>query len=602
MNKRTDTCNQSVKRISNLRACLLELGVDGFIIPHNDEYNNEFLPENAERLKWITGFDGSAGIAIVLDRKAAIFVDGRYTLQLSEQADSSLFSFHHLIELTPIKWLAENLSSGLSLGYDPWLHNLNSVEKLREVCGKVGASLVAVDENPIDAIWEDQPSPPLEPIFPHELCYAGVSSKEKREELANYLKSNDTHAVILTDPASIAWVLNIRGKDVPYTPLPLSTAILHSDSSVDWFVKKEKINESLLVHLGHQVRISDPDNLKSILELQVKNGSSLQICPDTAASWIFDQLSFDGADIRKEVDPVIKAKSIKNKVELDGSRSAHRRDGAAIARFLFWLSANAESEKLSEKEAAEKLTEFRKNEDLFQGLSFETISGAGPNGAIVHYRVDEESNRLIKKDEFYLIDSGGQYLDGTTDVTRTVSVGEPSNEMRDRYTRVLKGHIAIANAIFPKGTTGSQLDVLARQYLWQLGLDYDHGTGHGVGSYLGVHEGPQRISKVGACQELVPCMILSNEPGYYKEGEYGIRIENLIAVTTLNNIDEAEREMLGFETITLVPLDLNCIKISLLKDDERAWINNYHTRVKTEISPLVDTETKKWLRSATQPL
>ena len=602
MIKRTDNSSQLVKRISNLRTCLLGLNVDGFIIPHNDEYNNEFLPENAERLRWLTGFGGSAGTAIVLSQKAAIFVDGRYTIQAREQVDTSLFSLHHLIELTPFKWLAENLSSGLSLGYDPWLHDLNSVKKLKEVCTKAGARLIAVDENPIDVIWEDQPSPPLEPIFAHELGYAGVSSKEKREDLAKFLKNNDTQALILTDPASIAWVLNIRGNDVPYTPLPLSTAIIHSDSSVDWFVKKEKIDGALLSHLGEQVRVHDPDNLKSVLELQGKNSSSIQICPDTAASWIFDQLSFAGVDIRKEVDPVILAKSIKNKVELEGSRSAHRRDGAAMARFLVWLKANAESEELSEKEAAEKLTGFRKNEKLFQGLSFETISGAGPNGAIVHYRVDEKSSRLIKKDELYLIDSGGQYLDGTTDVTRTVSIGEPSDEMKDRYTRVLKGHIAIAKAVFPKGTTGAQLDVLARQYLWQLGLDYDHGTGHGVGSFLGVHEGPQRISRVGAYQELVPGMILSNEPGYYKEGEYGIRIENLIVVTAFDNMNEAEREMLGFETITLVPLDLNCIKTSLLGTDELTWIDNYHSRVKTEISPLVDPETKKWLRSATRPL
>lgn len=589
-------------RLGALRAQLTSAKLDGFIVPHADEHQNEFLPPRAERLAWLTGFTGSAGMAVVLADEAAVFVDGRYTLQVRAQVDGDLYSYHHLINEPVTKWLEQNLSKGVRLGYDPWLHGMRGVERLRKACDKAGADLVAVDGNPVDAVWSDQPAPPQTPVVPHELRFAGRASAEKRQNLAEKLTENDTAAVVLTQPDSIAWLLNVRGSDVDHTPLPLSFAILNADATVDWFVDPAKLSDDLTAHLGNGVSRHNPDALGKALDKLGKAKKRVQACPDTAPSWVFDRLESAKADIRRAADPVTLPKAVKNDTELDGTRAAHRRDGAALTRFLAWLAAAAPDGGVTEIGAVEKLADIRGTGDLFRELSFGTISGAGPNGAIVHYRVTPETDRALASGELYLVDSGAQYLDGTTDVTRTVAIGTPSAEMRDRFTRVLKGHIAIAMARFPTGTTGAQLDTLARQFLWQSGLDYDHGTGHGVGSYLGVHEGPHRISKAGTAQALQAGMIVSNEPGYYKEGAYGIRIENLVAVAPVDAIEGGERETLGFETLTLAPIDRACIETSLLSQAERTWLDDYHARVMAEIGPLVDDATRDWLAAATQPL
>ncbi|MDA0654519.1 MAG: aminopeptidase P family protein [Proteobacteria bacterium] len=589
-------------RLAALRAHLAAANLAGFIVPHADEHQNEFLPPRAERLAWLTGFSGSAGMAVVLADRAAVFVDGRYTLQVRNQVDGALYSFHHLTEQPVTDWLAENLGRGARLGYDPWLHGVRGVERLRQACEKAGAELVAVDGNPVDAVWTDQPAPPQTPVVPHDLRFAGRASAEKRAELAQKLADTDTAAVVLTQSDSIAWLLNVRGNDVSHTPLPLSFAILNADATVDWFVDPAKVSDEVIAHLGNGVARHAPDALGGALDRLGRAGARVQACPDTAAAWVFDRLTAAGADIRRAADPVTLPKAIKNATEIDGTRAAHRRDGAALTRFLAWLAAEAPGGSVTEIGAVEKLAEIRGAGDLFRELSFGTISGAGPNGAIVHYRVTPQTGGVLRAGELYLVDSGAQYLDGTTDVTRTVAIGTPSPEMRDRFTRVLKGHIAIAVARFPAGTTGGQLDSLARQFLWQSGLDYDHGTGHGVGSYLGVHEGPHRISKTGATPALQPGMIVSNEPGYYKEGAYGIRIENLVAVVPVDGIEGAEREILGFETLTLAPLDPACIETSLLSAAERAWLDAYQARVMTEIGPLVDAATRDWLAGVTRPL
>ncbi|MFT5181271.1 MAG: Xaa-Pro aminopeptidase [Alphaproteobacteria bacterium] len=602
MAKPTKSDKDPAARLAALRAQLASANLDGFIVPHSDEHQNEFLPPRAERLAWLTGFSGSAGMAVVLADQAAVFVDGRYTLQVRNQVEADLYSFHHLTEQPVTGWLAENLSKGAQLGYDPWLHGVRGVDRLRQACDKAEAELVPVEDNPLDRVWTDQPPPPQTPVVPHELRFAGRSSAEKRTELAQKLADNDTGAVVLTQPDSIAWLLNVRGNDVSHTPLPLSFAILNADATVDWFVDPVKVSDAVIAHLGNGISRHAPDALGAALDRLGKAGARVQACPDTAASWVFDRLTEAGADIRRAADPVTLPKSIKNDTELDGARAAHRRDGAALTRFLAWLAAEAPGGAVTEIGAVEKLADIRGGGDLFRELSFDTISGAGPNGAIVHYRVTPETDRALGPGELYLVDSGAQYLDGTTDVTRTIAVGAPSPQMRDRFTRVLKGHIAIAVARFPAGTTGGQLDTLARQFLWQSGLDYDHGTGHGVGSYLGVHEGPHRISKAGTTQALRPGMIVSNEPGYYKEGAYGIRIENLVAVVPIDTIEGAEREILGFETLTLAPFDRACIEASLLSEAERAWLDAYQARVMTEIGPLVDNATRDWLAAATQPL
>jgi Xaa-Pro aminopeptidase len=587
-------------RLSGLRAALDAAGVDGFLVPLADEHQSEFPPACARRLHWLTGFGGSAGLAVVLRDAAAIFVDGRYTLQVREQVDIRLFTPMHITEQPPGDWLAAKLPAGGRLGFDPWLHTPDGVDRLAAAVGRAGATLAPLDPNPIDALWTGRPARPVSPAVPHPDRYAGRDSQSKREDAAEALRRGGAAACVISAPDSIAWLLNLRGGDVPNTPVALAFAILYDDARVALFMDERKAAPSLRAHLGEAVSLRGPDGLGPALD--ALQGRKVQYARAATPYWIAQRLAAAGADALDREDPCVLPKACKNAVELAGVREAHRRDGAALCRFLAWLAAEAPKGGLTEMSAADRLQAFRSKGDRFRGLSFDTISGAGPNGAIVHYRVTAASDRRIEPGTLYLVDSGAQYLDGTTDVTRTVAVGTPTAEMRDRFTRVLKGHIAIAMARFPAGTSGGQLDALARAALWQAGLDYDHGTGHGVGAYLGVHEGPHRIAKRGGDVPLRPGMIVSNEPGYYKTGEFGIRIENLETVVETPAPEGAERSLLGFRALTLAPIDLACVDPGLLTASELDWLNAYHARVYEEVSPLVDGDTGAWLKDATRAL
>jgi len=590
----------AAERLMRLRAELVRRKLAGFIVPRADEHQGEYVPECAQRLAWLTGFTGSAGLAIVLPNVAAVFVDGRYTLQVRAEVDAALYAARHVTDEPPGEWIAATLKPGEALGYDPRLHTLGEVERYRVAAEKAGGRLVPVDDNPLDAAWTDRPPQPLAPVVPHPLSFAGESADAKRQSLTALLTAVPVTAAVLTAPDSIAWLLNIRGGDVSHTPLPLSFAILYADAAVDLFIDRRKLAPELAAHLGNAVRILPSEDFGPALTRLGAAQARVQVDPATASSWVFERLMTAGAAIHRAADPCLLPKARKNAVELAGTREAHRRDGAALTRFLAWLASAAADGNLGEIAASDHLAALRAEGEHFRDLSFPTISGAGPNGAIVHYRASPRSERRLAPGSLYLVDSGAQYLDGTTDVTRTVAIGAPSAEMRDRFTRVLKGHIALARCRFPQGTTGSQLDTLARRALWEIGLDYDHGTGHGVGSYLAVHEGPQRIAKVPNTQPLLPGMIVSDEPGYYKTGAYGIRIENLVVVTPVAG--GGERELLGFETLTLAPIDRVLVDAALLDGEEIAWLDAYHARVRTELSPLVDGDTAAWLADATRPL
>ncbi len=585
------------ERAALLRAELARRGLDGFVVPMADEYQNEFVPRHAQRLAWLSGFLGSAGSIIVLADKAAIFVDGRYTLQVRDQVDVDVFEPRSYLDVA--KWIGENLESGQKLGYDPWLHTETAVKALRDACGEAGAELVVVDGNPVDAVWTNRPPRPLARIVPHDIRYTGEPSADKRARMAEAVKKAGADALALSATDSIAWLLNIRGADVARTPLALCYALLHGDSSVDLFVDERKVDAALRAHLGNQVRIEPETALAGALA--GLSGKSVMVDPASAPAWIVDRLEEGGATVLRKTDPIQKAKALKNPAELNGTRAAHRRDGVALAKFFCWLAENAPKGTVDELSAVARLQAFRQEGDLFRDLSFDTISGAGPNGAIVHYRSSEKTNRTLGLGELYLVDSGAQYLDGTTDVTRAVAVGTPTAEHRDRFTRVLRGHIALAMARFPKGTTGHQLDVLARMPLWQAGLDFKHGTGHGVGSYLGVHEGPHSISPRPSGIALEPGMIVSNEPGYYKEGAYGIRMENLVAVVP-SEPGEDDSPFYELETLTLAPIDRTLIDPALMTPAELDWLNAYHRRVFAEIGPRLDEPTRAWLEAATAPI
>ena len=584
-------------RLAALRAELKARGLDGFVIPHSDEHMGEYLPARAERLAWATAFTGSAGAAVVLMDKAALFSDGRYTLQMRAQTDTSLFEPRDLVAEGPQGWIPGNLPRGAKLGYDPWLHTQNAVLGLRAAAEKAGGTLVACETNPIDAVWTDQPAPPATRAVPHALNLAGEQSDAKRLKLADGLKKAGASAAVITLADSVCWLLNIRGHDVPHTPFSLAFAILHDDGSADLFLDKKKRSPELTAHLGNSVRLRGPEEFTGALDALA--GKNVLADPATAAAAIIDRLGKAGAKIKYASDPCQLPKACKNPLEIEGMRKAHIRDGAAMARFLAWFEREAAGGHLTEIAAAEQLEGFRRATGCLSDVSFDTISGSGPNGAIVHYRVTRSTNRTIRRDEMFLIDSGAQYPDGTTDITRTLIVGAPTAEMKACFTRVLKGHIALATARFPEGTIGMQLDSFARRPLWEAGLDYDHGTGHGVGSYLSVHEGPQNISKRPVGQALKPGMICSNEPGYYKTGAFGIRIENLVVVSEAKDVG-GERKMMEFETITLAPIDVNLVEPSLMTDSERAWLNAYHARVRETITPLVDEETRTWLAKATR--
>lgn len=596
-------------RLAALRKRLAADGLDGFVVPHGDEYQNEFLPARAERLAWLTGFNGSAGLALVLRGRAAIFVDGRYTLQVRDQVDAAFYNIRHISDEPATDWLAEAAETGMRIGFDPWLHTPGGLAGLRKAAERAGAQLVPVETNPLDAVWSDQPAPPVSPVRPHDLRYTGRDSEAKRQDIAAVLARRDARALVLTSPPSIAWLLNLRGGDVPCTPLALAYAILNAAGEVDLFMDLRKAAPDLAGHLGPAVRLRPMTKFDAALDALGGGGDGsgrVMVDPGGAPVAVFDRLERAGAETLREADPCILPKARKTEAELAGTRAAHIRDGAALVRFLAWLEAEAPSGRVTELDAARHLTALRAGLDKFRGVSFEPISGTGPNGAVVHYRVTEATNRTLAPGDLYLVDSGGQYLDGTTDVTRTVLVrgageSELEVEARDRFTRVLKGHIGLARAVFPAGTTGAQLDVLARGALWRGGVDFDHGTGHGVGSYLGVHEGPQGISK-RSHQALDPGMIVSNEPGYYKTGAYGIRIENLIVVVAEEPVAGGERPMLGFETITLAPIDRALIEPALMRGEEIAWLDAYHARVRETLAPLLDGVAADWLVEATRPL
>ncbi|MEX6633338.1 aminopeptidase P family protein [Hyphococcus lacteus] len=576
--------------------------LDGFIVPHDDEYQNEYIPAYAERLMWATGFSGSAGAAIIMQDQAVMLTDGRYTLQVREQTDASFFSYADITETSPDAWLLENASKATRIGYDPMLHTLTSVKRLKAAASQIGFDLVAVSQNPIDLAWTDQPSAPQTPIQAHDLKYAGKSSNEKRHEIATVIRKAGADAALITAPPSLAWLFNIRGHDVARSPLPLGRALLDKDGNATLFVAPEKVGNELPGILGDDVDIRSDAEVTSALMKLGKSKTSIAVDPALAPSKYIDDLREAGATIVELTDPCAVPRASKNETEIEGARSAHIRDGAAVTQFLYWLDTEAQSGEIDEITAAMKLEEIRSQSDDLRDLSFDTISGAGSNGAICHYKVSTESNIKLGKNTLYLVDSGGQYYDGTTDITRTVPIGQASEEMCDRFTRVLKGHIALAQMKFPTGTTGHQLDAIARKPLWDVGLDYDHGTGHGVGSFLGVHEGPQRIAKAPNSQALKPGMILSNEPGFYKAGEFGIRIENLIVVTPPTPVKGGEREMMEFETITLAPINLDLVMVELLTAEERDWLNQYHTRVRQTLGPLISADIKGWFENATRQI
>lgn len=585
-------------RLALLRASLARRGLDGFIIGRADDHQGEYVPKNAERLHYVSGFTGSAGMAVVLATKAAIFVDGRYTIQVKDQVDPALYIYRHLVTEPADAYIAAEATKGQKIGFDPKLFTPDQAQRFRAAASRVGAELVAVDSNPVDEIWAGRPADPISAVLPHDLKFAGQGTAEKRRALAARLKAEGKAAAIISGPDSLCWLLNIRGADVPRTPFALGFAILHDDARVDLFMDRRKLTPKTLAHLGNEVAVAAPDSFADgLVDLGAKK-SVVAIDAATASEWVYDKLAKSGARVAVAECICALPKAAKNDVEVQGSRNAHTRDGAAVARYLAWLSDAAPKGGLKEIDASDKLASFRHPNEYFRNLSFDSISAAGPNGAICHYHAMPETQRVIPMNSLYLIDSGGQYLDGTTDITRTVAVGQPTQEMKDCFTRVLKGHIALGTARFPRGTTGSALDALARRPLWEVGLDYDHGTGHGVGSYLSVHEGPQRISKVPNRTALEPGMIISNEPGYYKEGEFGIRIENLVVVQE----SKTYPDMLEFETLTLAPIDLNAIEKKLLTESEIAWLNAYHVRVREALAPQLSGDDLAWLQQATRAI
>ena len=590
----------SAGRLAALRAELKRRGLDGFIIPRADRHQNEYVPPSEERLAWLTGFTGSAGAAIVLADRAVIFIDGRYLLQVRDQVDTSLFAVEHLTENPPDKWLEANLTQGTRFGYDPWLHTADGAEKLAKAAAAAGATLDAAEPNPIDSVWSDRPAAPLGRVEVHDLKFAGEAAPEKLARVQAEITTLKADALIVSDPHNVAWVFNIRGSDVSHTPLPLAFATIPREGRAAIYVDGRKLSNEVRDYLETLADVREPTAFEADLTALGAAKAAVRLDSATAADALARLIGNAGGTITRAADPITQMKAVKNPTEIVGTRAAHARDGAAVANFLAWFDREAPGGKLTEIDAVAALETFRRATGLLKELSFPTISGTGPNGAIVHYRVTRTTNRAIAPGDLFLLDSGAQYQDGTTDITRTIAVGTPTAEMRERFTRVLKGHIAIARAVFPDGATGAQLDSFARQYLWTAGIDFDHGTGHGVGSYLSVHEGPARISKLGTAA-LKRGMILSNEPGYYKAGHYGIRIENLVLVTEAD-IAGGEKPMNAFETLTFAPIDRRLIDPALMTADEIAWLDTYHASVAGKLMPLVEAETRSWLETATRPL
>ncbi|HEY1936112.1 MAG TPA: aminopeptidase P family protein [Acetobacteraceae bacterium] len=587
----------SGSHLSALRDELARQKLDGFIVPRADEHLGEYVPASAERLAWLTGFTGSAGLAIVLADRAAAFTDGRYVLQLAAQTDPALWERRHVTDDPPPAWLAANAKPGARIGYDPMLFAEEGLARYVDA----GIAMQPVERNPIDAVWTDRPPPPLVPARPHALRFAGRSADEKRAEIGKALADAKQDAVVVTDPASIAWLLNIRGGDVPFTPFALGFVLLHADGGVELFMDPAKLPEATRAWLGNAVSIAGRDALAPALAKL--SGKRVRVDPSGSPVWFAQRLRDAGATVVAGADPCLLPKACKNEVEQRGARNAHARDAVAVCRFLHWLSENAPGGGETEMSAASRLLALRQQEEGFRGESFPAISGAGEHGAIIHYRVTPESNRPIKPNEVYLIDSGAQYPDGTTDITRTIWTGPDAapGEVRQRVTRVMQGHIAIATLVFPTGVGGAHLDAFARRALWAAGLDYDHGTGHGVGSYLSVHEGPVSLSRLARPVPIAAGMILSNEPGLYLPDRYGVRLENLLLVQPAD-LPGASKPFLRFETLTLAPFDTRLIDASMLTAAERAWLDAYHARVLAEVGPLLEADAREWLTMACSPL
>jgi len=591
----------SAPRVAALREELKRRGLDGLLVPRADRFQNEYVPPSDERLAWLTGFTGSAGAAIVLHDRAVIFVDGRYLVQVAEEVDSAIFNVAHLVEHPPTLWIEENVPAAARLGYSPWLLTVDAAERLAKACMAARALLVPLEDNPIDAIWTDRPQEPLGAVAPHDLRYAGEDVAGKLARVRAEMQKLPADALVVSDPQAVSWLFNIRGSDVPHTPVVLAFAMVPKDGRPALYVDLRKLGNDMRSRLEEIAEVRAHAAFERDLATLGKDRRAVRLdpaaCPDAIARLIVE----NGGTIVRGGDPIAPLKAVKNAVEIEGARAAQQRDGVAVTRFLAWFDREAPRGGLTEIDAVEALESFRRDTGLLKDVSFPTIAGAGPDGAIVHYRVTRRSNRGIAPGELFLLDSGGQYQDGTTDITRTIAVGAPTAEMRRKFTLVLKGHIAIARAVFPDGASGAQLDTLARQYLWQAGLDFDHGTGHGVGSYLSVHEGPARIAKLGSAP-LRRGMILSNEPGYYRTGAFGIRIENLILVTEAAPVAGAEKPLNAFETLTLAPIDTRLIEPAMLDAEETAWLNAYQARVRDALAPTLDAATRAWLITATAPI
>ena len=583
-------------RLAALRKVLTREGLAGFIVPRADAHQGEYVAASDMRLAWLTGFTGSAGFCIALQDKAGVFIDGRYTLQVRDQVDLKCFTPVPWPDTQPADWLLENLTGGGVIGFDPWLHTAGEIAKIEK---RLAGSNITLRRcaNLVDEIWQDRPAPPRELMVPYPADLAGKTHAQKRAEIAAGLRKQGRRAAVITLPDSIAWLLNTRGTDLGQTPVALAFAILGDDGHVSLFMDPAKADDTLRDHLGNAVSISPPEAFAPALE--ALSGPVL-VDANSAPLWVSDRLKSAGISIENARDPVVLPKAVKNPVEIDSTRHAHLRDGAAMAEFLCWIDSLGDDPQVSEIEVAQKLESIRAASGELRNISFDTICGSGPNGAIVHYRVNTDSNRQIVNGDVLLVDSGAQYLDGTTDITRTMAIGTPPQEAIHAFTLVLKGMIAISRQRFPNGLSGRDLDPLARMALWSEGMDYDHGTGHGVGVFLSVHEGPQRISRISE-EKLQAGMILSNEPGYYREGAFGIRIENLIVVQQAAALGD-KRDMLEFETLTWAPIDRRMIDVNLLTTAERDWLNDYHTETLTKIAPLCSPEVAAWLKQACAPL
>ncbi|MDI1229351.1 MAG: aminopeptidase P family protein [bacterium] len=604
--------NVQQDKLADLRAEMAKRGVDGFYIPRADEFQGEYVPARAERLAWITEFTGSAGYAVVLNDKAGFFTDGRYTLQSRAQVDDKSFQICNVSEnqapiptMTPVEWIEKNLPAGARFGVDPWVHTPNDLKRIKDAVEKAGGALVLLQDNPLDAAWKDQPPAPLAPVVPQPLQYAGKTSDDKRDDLAHALAAKGADAIAVALPEEVAWLLNIRGGDVPCTPFALSYAIAHKDGSVDWYIDSRKVTEETKAWVGADVRLHDLAEFAGGIEALAKQGKKVWVDPGSSPAKVEDIIKTAGGTMIAEKSPIQLMKAKKNAVEIQGTIDAHIRDGVAVTRFLSSICGQGQAAKYDELTASDLLQSFREEGKNFRGLSFDTISGAGGNGAIVHYRSSPETNKPLIAGPIYLVDSGAQYLDGTTDITRTVAVDNVTAEMKEHNTRVLKGHIQVAMSVFPEGTVGKVLDDKARAALKEVGLDYAHGTGHGVGSYLSVHEGPAGISPRSTTVPFEAGMIVSNEPGFYKEGAYGIRIENLVTVIDTGKTDADGKKLLGFKTLTMAPIDTNLVEPALLTPEELKWLNDYHTEVRNTLKPLldkVDPKAAEFLVKATQPI